>query len=650
MRSALALVWGCVVALGCACGARGQVFDLETGREPVSLVDGIWRFHPGDDAGWAAAGLDDSGWALVRGDRSWAEQGYRGLSGLAWYRFAVEGVPARGVSLLLPRLMTDYEVFADGRRIGGYGRMPARPGGRGSMQTPPERVYALPDGAAGRRVEIAIRVWHDPLLAPYVGGGISGRFARVGGSELLLDDLGLWQAARSSVEASTYTMSVLYAVVGLMVLGLFFWRPSEREYLWFAVLLLAQCADALLILLTNLHGLAVSTRDWVEGWLFAANLLASLLFFSTVVRTRRTGLWRFAFGAACLLPLVPALYHVGLPVWSSTAAQALLAAPTAIWILTRLVRKSVRGDVNARLLLLPALLSYGMNFVNEISWARLQLLGQKDGFGLGGMAVTRTPFYVPLVELTDLLYVMGLLAFLIRRFALSRAHEERYSTELEAARQVQMLLLPARSPETPGFLVESVYLPAQEVGGDFWQIVPRKDGSLLAVVGDVSGKGLQAAMTVSTIMGALRDECERGPGELLVHLNRVLCGQISGFVTCSAASIGADGAVVLANAGHLAPYSNGKERAVDGGLPLGVLEQAEYGETHFPLRVGETLTFVSDGVVEATDRDGNLFGFERTERLSAQSAERLAGAAQLFGQVDDITVISVRWVGVAVEV
>ena len=563
MRSALLLLVWAVLVLS-AGRARAQVFDLGTGagtgREPVALVDGMLRFHVGDDPGWAAAALDDSGWALVRGDRSWAEQGYRGMGGFAWYRFAVEGVPATDVSLLLPPLMTDYQVFADGRLIGGWGRMPARLGQRGSMQTPPERVFALPDATGGgdalRRVEIAIRVWHDPRLAPYVGGGISRSFARVGRSELLLDDLGLWQAARSSVEATTYTMGVLYAVLGLMVLGLFLWRTSEREYLWFAVLLLAQCADAVVILLANLYGLPLTAKDWIEGLIFAVNLLSALLFFSTVLRTERTGFWALAAWSTSLLPLVPMLFWVDAPVWLTSAIQALLGLPAALWILAVLVRGAARGDMDARLLLLPALLSYGMNLLNELSWARLQLIGHAEGFGLGGMAVTRRPFYVPLVELTDLLFVMGLLAFLIRRFALSRAHEERYSTELEAARQVQLLLLPARSPETPGFAVESVYLPAQEVGGDFWHIVPRPDGALLAVVGDVSGKGLQAAMTVSTIMGALRDDRERGPAALLEHLNRVLYGQISGFVTCCAALIGTDGSVVVANAGHLAPYSS----------------------------------------------------------------------------------------------
>ncbi len=198
---------------------------------------------------------------------------------------------------------------------------------------------------------------------------------------------------------------------------------------------------------------------------------------------------------------------------------------------------------------------------------------------------------------------------------------------------------------TPGFAVETAYLPAQEVGGDFWQLVPGTDGSLLAVVGDVSGKGLQAAMSVSTIVGALRGELERQPAKVLARLNRVLCGQISGFATCCAVLLEADGRGVIANAGHLSPYRGGREMEVDGGLPLGVVPEAEYPERSFSLRSGEELTFVSDGVVEATGPQGVMFGFGRMEEISRERAGYIAETARAYGQNDDITVIAVRWLG-----
>jgi serine phosphatase RsbU (regulator of sigma subunit) len=195
--------------------------------------------------------------------------------------------------------------------------------------------------------------------------------------------------------------------------------------------------------------------------------------------------------------------------------------------------------------------------------------------------------------------------------------------------------------DVPGFKIESVYVPAKQVGGDFFRVQPGDDGSVLVVVGDVSGKGLKAAMTVSAIMGALRDYPSLKPTDVLSHLNRVLYGQIGGFVTCCATLIATDGAMTLANAGNPAPYRNGVEMAVEPGLPLGMTAESAYAETRHQLAVNDFLTFVSDGVVEATNARGELYGFERTQAISTESAEKVARAAQAFGQEDDITVLSV---------
>jgi sigma-B regulation protein RsbU (phosphoserine phosphatase) len=124
-------------------------------------------------------------------------------------------------------------------------------------------------------------------------------------------------------------------------------------------------------------------------------------------------------------------------------------------------------------------------------------------------------------------------------------------------------------------------------------------------------------------------------------LNRVLHGQIRGFVTCAATLIRADGAMTLANAGHLSPYRNGEELAVNSGLPLGIVAEGGYEETNYQLALGDRLTFVSDGVVEATSEKRELFGFERTQAISNQPADKIAEAARQFGQEDDISVVTV---------
>jgi serine phosphatase RsbU (regulator of sigma subunit) len=186
-----------------------------------------------------------------------------------------------------------------------------------------------------------------------------------------------------------------------------------------------------------------------------------------------------------------------------------------------------------------------------------------------------------------------------------------------------------------------VYNPAAEVGGDFYHVEPTADGGLFLVIGDVAGKGLKAAMNVSMVMGALRRSSEHGPAKILESLNRVLAGS-DGITTCQAVWFGANGEVVIANAGHLPPYLNTQEVNLPGGLPLGVLPEITYPEVRLYLHPGDRLLLMSDGVVEARQSSGELFGFDRVHNLSNQSAFYIADAAKSFGQEDDITVLTVR--------
>jgi serine phosphatase RsbU (regulator of sigma subunit) len=189
--------------------------------------------------------------------------------------------------------------------------------------------------------------------------------------------------------------------------------------------------------------------------------------------------------------------------------------------------------------------------------------------------------------------------------------------------------------------VDSVYDPANEVGGDFYHLQVVGDDGLLVVIGDVAGKGLKAAMNVSMLMGALRKTTDRSPAKILQSLNRVLAGSDS-FTTCQAALFRANGELTIANAGHIPPYLNSQEVALPGGLPLGVLPEINYDEVRLYLHPGDRLLLVSDGVVEARNPSGELFGFDRVHNLSSQSAFYVAEAAKEFGQEDDITVLTVR--------
>jgi serine phosphatase RsbU (regulator of sigma subunit) len=218
--------------------------------------------------------------------------------------------------------------------------------------------------------------------------------------------------------------------------------------------------------------------------------------------------------------------------------------------------------------------------------------------------------------------------------------------DVQQAQQVQQVLIPEQLPQVSGLTIESEYRPAREVGGDFFQILPHAtDGSVLVVVGDVTGKGLQAGMLVALIVGAIRSTAETSAGALsmIEALNRRLCGRGRAHATCLVLNIEADGVVTLANAGHLPPYLNGKALPMEGALPLGLAADEEFPVMRFQLAPGDTLMLMSDGIAEAQDEHGQLFGFDRVHELLKKqiSAAEIATAAQSFGQQDDISVLSV---------
>jgi serine phosphatase RsbU (regulator of sigma subunit) len=253
--------------------------------------------------------------------------------------------------------------------------------------------------------------------------------------------------------------------------------------------------------------------------------------------------------------------------------------------------------------------------------------------------------------LLDTLLFLVLLFTVMRQQFAERQRQSQIEMELKSAREVQHVLIPEESPSIPGLLIATVYKPATEVGGDFFQIIPLPASDTtrgaIIILGDVSGKGLKAAMTVSFIVGTIRTLAvyTDQPAEILRGLNQRLIGRMErGFATCLAMRITADGVVTLANAGHLPPYLDDKELPVPGSLPLGLFADASYEAIHFHLQEAEALTLYTDGIVEARNAQGELFGFERTAHLlsTQPSVQQVADTAVHFGQEDDITILSIR--------
>jgi hypothetical protein len=655
-----------VGALVCASHAHSQTFNLENDRVQMAELHGLWRFHTGDDLRWADPGFDDSSWNLLRSNEDWSQQGYANYGGFAWYRFKVivpDGTAPLG--LYLPPLSTSYQVFADGRLINEFGRLPPHQ----RVYTSAPRLIALPPARQGQPMVIAIRVWQwlygsQGTGGMALGGGPIGT-ARIGDMATLRewaslqDKLSFWK----SCAAQFVEMALL--IGGFAGLALFALRRNEREYLWFALYEIFQAAHVELYSseFTGLHpfwkhGLEISWSSL--SFLYS---LAFLLFLMRLLGVRRSRLAYVAFASQLMTWVI---YECGelawilipgsLP-WSTIAfwnvALSLTEIPYYFCILFLLGRAARRGIPDARLLVFPVCLASAVSVLKMAVYVfhtlGLDAISRHLRFFLISFQKP-IPFTTGL--LATLLVQVSLLAILVLRFARTRRNEERQSSELEAARVVQQVLVPEGAPAIPGFEIHSVYKPAGQVGGDFFQILPLPEGGVLVAIGDVSGKGLSAAMMVSLLVGKLQTlaDSTTSPPEILKGLNRRLHARSrGGFTTCLILRADPNGDLTIASAGHISPYKNGAEIPVENGLPLGLSESATYSETRIRLDENEQLTLVTDGVVEARGKDGELFGFARTLAISNSPAEAIAQAAQDFGQDDDISVIAITRTGATLE-
>jgi hypothetical protein len=629
--------------------AQSATFNLDRDRQALTSLDGKWRFHPGDDLRWADPSFDDSIWPTIRSDQPWSEQGYPGLGGFAWYRFTLD-LPAssRSTSILLVPITTSYEIYFDGKLAGTCGKMPPVIAPYAEWQF---HAFPLPDSpsAAPRTVHVALRVWHSGLWASYIGGGASRPGNLVGERSLITSELKHRATSQKVIFEDAYLYTAIGSLIGITILGLYAFRTKEREYLWFAILLLSSAADQAMQVIYNVFSLIpVPFFDISDGGLVALNQIAALAFFSIVLRARRGPLWFSSLALACVSPIVLMLYWPG---WLSVAAAAALnwlcLLPSSIWILAVLTNRALKRDVDAWLLTIPTFLYFGFFFIYNLALA----LSQANWIVMPDVLLTPLPlppFSMHWQILVDLIFLAALLAFLIRRFTQARQGEERYATQLEAARQIQQVLVPEAIAAVPGFAIDCVYHPAEEVGGDFFQILPIPEGGLLIVMGDVAGKGLPAAMMVSVLVGAIRTEASHtsDPATILASLNERMVGRSQGgFTTCLCLRITPEGRLTASSAGHLAPYRNGEELQLPPAFPLGILSGNPYESASFQLRPGQRIAIVSDGVLEAQSHSGELLGFDRTRELSIQPAQTIAETAQAFGQNDDITVVTVQFQG-----
>jgi predicted ester cyclase len=235
-------------------------------------------------------------------------------------------------------------------------------------------------------------------------------------------------------------------------------------------------------------------------------------------------------------------------------------------------------------------------------------------------------------KITDEWSEGSLLEMLLPSFEREIRARERVEQDLRVARSIQQASLPKEVPELEGWRIATYYQPAREVGGDFYDLFELEEGRVGVVVGDATGKGMPAALVVSAASSMLRAVAQAfhssSPGEVLSRVNETLVARIPSnmFVTCFYAILDPKSATLsYANAGHDLPYmrhSDGDAEELRArGMPLGLMPGMIYEEVEVSLREGKSVLFYSDGLVEAHDPKGEMFGFPRLRALVAEHGE-----------------------------
>ncbi|HVA31515.1 MAG TPA: SpoIIE family protein phosphatase [Gaiellaceae bacterium] len=255
-------------------------------------------------------------------------------------------------------------------------------------------------------------------------------------------------------------------------------------------------------------------------------------------------------------------------------------------------------------------------------------------------------------------------AQLVRRQEAEARSRERIEQELRVATLIQQNFLPKQLPDLPGWHVSAYYRPAREVGGDFYDFVELPEGQIGLVIGDVTDKGVPAAMVMAATRSVLRASAQRvvSPGEVLGRVNDLMCPDMPAkmFVTCMYGVLEpSTGRFRFANAGHNLPYVRTAEGTIElraTGMPLGLIPDIVYEETEAILEPGQVMLLHSDGVAEAHSAESEMFGFPRLldvvgsrqdkqEVIDRVLTELDRFTPQGWEQEDDITLVALTRVG-----
>jgi hypothetical protein len=608
-------------------------------------LEGPWRFQIGDNPQWADAAFDDSNWPAITLDKPLSELGFDSYAGYAWYRMRINARQLQQPNESLDLLLTTHtigqlSVFANGTDVGHTRGMTDRPAMYQSLPLEVSLPAPGPDGT----ITIAIRSWAAPGVQ--ISHGLLER-VDIGAHHDVVDRHAIAISNRWDQQViAGMVVSFLFLCVAALGAILYIAQRHHAEYLWLSLLCLSVFLKGLCEVAWGLEAISFGIYIPLVLWLDRTFMAITLEFILRFTGEPKVRLTRIVQAILLILPVAHFLASEGFYQAINVAAEMVFLS----LIVSLLFRAWRRGFREAGVMLPPFIIGAIagaidaiLNYLADRKWISENIAFYRYHFG---------PIEFSNDTFAYAVFLVSLIAVILYRFVRVIQEEQRSNAEIAAARSVQAMLIPTELPSNKYFMLESAYVPVNGVGGDFFQVLPVEDGSLLVVAGDVSGKGLQAAMNASTLVGAFRNELSHDPATILQHLNNVLAGAepksraadkdaMVSFATCVCARIYRDGVMEIANAGHLSPYRDGREMELPPGLPLGVIPGMTYEQVAFQLEQGQRIIFLSDGVVEAQNDDGELFGFERTQQVSNESARYIAQTAKRFGQNDDITVISI---------
>jgi len=629
----------------------------------TAKLDGAWQFHIGDNSAWSAPTLDDSSWESIQADKPWGMQKHFNYTGYAWYRRHVNLDPATDPSLDLSLFITHiddvYELYWNGEKIGGLGKMPPRPFW---FWNPRPQTYSLGKAKSGI---LAIRVWKGVPFS--FDSGIQGGLVAppvIGSSSAIAS----YDAERNYVhlQSRLYSrgLAILYAIVGTLSFLAWFSNRKRMLLLWMALFAYSPFALQIFsgfdIPFHYLPSLAMQQPFFalqdISLWFLLLYLLdlndnkrlfrwTSILAIISFTSQGLDGLITLVDPSGPLGTLCQLADGIFTVIFTSCEVFPLILIPFAFK-----KRHSIATWLVAFFAFFTEMISVVRIASEQGSRFTHWTLSEKIAAPL--FTIDHNAFGLYIISYTLLFFSI---IYAVYRYSVDESNRHgAIEQEFKSAQELQRVLIPEELPPVPGFAITSSYRPAAQVGGDFFQLISKAEGSSLFILGDVSGKGLKAAMTVSLLVGTVRTLAEiyDDPAEILSGLNRRMYRRMqNGFVTCLILRLDPDGVCTFANAGHLPPYLNQNELHLPPELPLGLVPSASYDKVTIQLEVGDRLTLYTDGLLEARAPSGEIFSFNRLQELIATKpdAKQASEAAVTFGQEDDITVLTITRLATGVE-